>query len=205
MPIIGVNESGKTTILHAIFAFDHFNDDSNDGGRHLGDVSNLYRSSSPAATVEAEVETTPSELRMIFSECAVESPGDKNLYDELTRRKKLPSKLTILRTITTRKYSLPTEYFGNEAVQDTIARRMMRRLPYILYFDDFRDKIAERIEIPQNTESSPGEWFDILEQLFTHTDKSYSLYELANMEVRQRKTVLSHVQRRLNETLTRGW
>jgi len=52
-PIIGVNESGKTTVLHAIFAFDCFNDHLNDGGRHLKDTSNLYRTSSPPATIEA--------------------------------------------------------------------------------------------------------------------------------------------------------
>ena len=32
-PIIGVNESGKTTILHAIFAFDYYNDGLNGGRR----------------------------------------------------------------------------------------------------------------------------------------------------------------------------
>ena len=117
----------------------------------------------------------------------------------------MPSKLTIRRTIPTRKYTIPSEYFGNEIVQDTLAQAMIGHLPYILYFDDFRDKIAERIEIPQTEVPSSSEWFDILQELFTHTDKSYSLYKLANMEVRQRKSVLSHVQRRLNETLTREW
>jgi hypothetical protein len=204
MPIIGVNESGKTTILHAIFAFDHVNDDSNEG-RHLRDVSNLYRSSSPGATVEAEIETTPAELRKIFSACAKEAGGDKAIYEELARRKKLPSRLTIQRTIPTRKYKIPAEYFGNDDIQDNLAQEVIRHLPYILYFDDFRDKIAERVEIPRTPDASPGEWFDILEKLFTHTDKSYSLYKLAKMEVRQRKTVLSHVQKRLNETLTREW
>ena len=43
MPIVGVNESGKTTVLHALFAFDHFNDEMNDDGRHLRDTANLYR------------------------------------------------------------------------------------------------------------------------------------------------------------------
>jgi predicted ATP-binding protein involved in virulence len=105
MPIIGVNESGKTTILQAIFAFDHLNDSSNERGRHLKDVLNLYSSSSPDATVEAEVETTPSELRDIFADCAGEYPEDKHIYDRLARRKKLPSSLVIKRTITTRKYT----------------------------------------------------------------------------------------------------
>jgi energy-coupling factor transporter ATP-binding protein EcfA2 len=204
MPIIGVNESGKTTILHAIFAFDHYNDESNDG-RHLNDVMNLYRSSSPAASVEAEVETTPSELRKIFAACGEQSSGDKAIYEELARRKKLPGKLTIRRMIRTREYTISGEYFGNDKVHDTLARAMLKRLPYILYFDDFRDKVAEKIEIPPKDGPSAGEWFEILEELFKHTDGSYTLFALAQMEERQRKTVLSHVQRHLNRTLTREW
>lgn len=205
MPIIGINESGKTTILQAIFAFDHYNDDSNDRGRHLDDVSNLYRSSSPPATVEAEIEITRSELRKIFSECGKESSTEKSTYEDLGRRTKWPSRLVILRTIPTRKYTIHGEYFGNDGLQDTVAREIIRRLPYILYFDDFRDKIPEKIEIPLEEGESSGEWFDIIEQLFAYTDKSFSTHKLAKMEVRQRKTVLSQVQRRLNETLTRQW
>jgi ABC-type cobalamin/Fe3+-siderophores transport system ATPase subunit len=205
IPIIGVNESGKTTILHAIFAFDYFNDDSNDGGRHLKDVSNLYQSSSPAATVEAEIETSPTELKKIFAECQSEDSANKETYEELIRRKKLPSKLNVRRTITTRKYAIVTEYFGNPTISDRICQTMMRYLPYILYFDDFRDKIAEKIEIPLIQNESEGEWFEILEQLFKQTDSSFSLYDLPKLEIRQRKTVLSKVQRHLNATLTREW
>jgi predicted ATPase len=205
MPIIGINESGKTTILQAIFAFDHFNDDSNDRGRHLDDVSNLYRSSSPAATVEAEIEITRTELRRVFSECGKEAPTERTAYEELARRTKFSSRLIIRRTIPTRKYALVGDYFGNEGLQDAVAREIIRCLPYILYFDDFRDKIPEKIEIPQDEGKSSGEWFDIMEQLFACTDKSFSPRKLAKMEVRQRKTVLSQVQRRLNETLTRQW
>ena len=205
MPIIGINESGKTTVLQAIFAFDYYNDGSNEKGRHLNDVSNLYHSSSPAATVEAEVDTTPTELKSIFVECGKLLPKYLPVFNELANRRKLPSKLTIRRTITTRGYTIPAEDFGDEFVQNALGRVMLQHLPYILYFDDFRDKIAERIEIPLEENKSPGEWFEILEELFTHTNESFSLYKLAKMEVRQRKTVLSPVQRNLNQTLTREW
>src|ERR1700739_4548964 len=68
MPIIGVNESGKTTILQAIFAFDNFNDRLN-GRRHLKDISNLYRTSSPDAVIEAVVEMTKEELGSAILDC----------------------------------------------------------------------------------------------------------------------------------------
>ncbi len=205
VPIIGVNESGKTTILHAIFGFDFFNDELNDGGRHLKDVSNLYSSGSPSATVDAEIETSPSELKKIFVQSSKENPSERETYEELARRKKLPSKLTLRRTINTRRYVIIGEYFGNDDLQDALARTMLKHLPYILYFDDFRDKVAEQIEIPANGEDADGEWFDILEELFKQTDKSFSLYQLPQLEVRHRKTVLSKVQRHLNDTLTKEW
>ena len=41
LPIVGLNESGKTSILEAIFALDHGNDGEH-GGRHLVDVKNAW-------------------------------------------------------------------------------------------------------------------------------------------------------------------
>jgi predicted ATP-dependent endonuclease of OLD family len=73
LPIIGVNESGKTTILHALFAFDLYNDNSNDNGRHLKDISNLYRTSSEPATVAADIAITKDELLAFVHEGDVDA------------------------------------------------------------------------------------------------------------------------------------
>jgi hypothetical protein len=61
MPIIGINECGKTTILHALFAFDELNDDLNNG-RHLRDTDNLYATSLKPAVVSAEVALSRKEF-----------------------------------------------------------------------------------------------------------------------------------------------
>ena len=86
-----------------------------------------------------------------------------------------------------------------------MAREIISMLPYILYFDDFRDKIPERIEIPASLAQSQSSWLDIIEQLFKQTDKSFSVFDLPSLEERQRRTVLSKVERKLNETLTKEW
>jgi predicted ATP-binding protein involved in virulence len=87
-PIIGVNESGNTTILHAIFAFD-YNNDRLKGGRHLKDTSNLYRTSSPSAVIEALVEISKPELDEVISACAEANeplPSQSiNLYSAVSR------------------------------------------------------------------------------------------------------------------------
>lgn len=41
IPLVGVNECGKTTILQAMFCFDYINDNNNDG-QHLKNINNLY-------------------------------------------------------------------------------------------------------------------------------------------------------------------
>ena len=68
LPIIGTNESGKTTILQAIFAFDSYNDKFNDG-LHLSNTSNLYLTLSSPALVEAQIEMTDAdEIQKLLQE-----------------------------------------------------------------------------------------------------------------------------------------
>ena len=137
-PIIGVNESGKTTILHAIYAFDSFNDKLNDG-RHLQDTSNLYRSSSPPATIEAVVEMTKAELDDAISRCEEGNEPLRPHLTELKKSRKLPLTVTIRRDLKTLKYSLDSDRFGPPQLQHALAIQITLGLPYILFFDDFRD------------------------------------------------------------------
>lgn len=41
IPLVGINECGKTTILQAIYSFDNTNDAEYEG-RHLESIQNLY-------------------------------------------------------------------------------------------------------------------------------------------------------------------
>jgi predicted ATPase len=203
-PIIGVNESGKTTILHAIFAFDHHNDRLN-GGRHRKDTSNLYRTSSPPATIEAVIEMTRPDLNEAISDCERDDESLKPHLSALKRRRGLPSTVTIRRDLTLRRYSWDSDRFGPPAVQHALAEAVVSGLPYILFFDDFRDKVDEKIEITSQSKGLVGGWLSIIDQLFRQTDREFSVFKLPSLEERQRKTVLAKVQRRLNETLTREW
>ena len=203
-PIVGVNESGKTTILHALFAFDYLNDELNDGGRHLKDVASLNRTSPPSAVVMAEIELTKSELKTAASLNVKQDDRLKEYYGWLKRRTKLPETICISRDLTTCKYRITPNEFGAADEQDSLARRIIALMPYIFYFDDFRDKIPERIPVSAEEEGFP-KWTPIIEQLFKQTDASFSILKLAGLEDRQRKAVLAKVERTLNNTLTREW
>ncbi len=207
-PIIGVNESGKTTILQALFAFDYYNDDLNDNGRHLKDTVNLYGTSSPDATVSAKIGISKSELKTAFLNVAHDAGVtgvSKSEAQEFARKRSLPEVVIITRNIPKDKYNIGPGYFGSDKLQQALAEDLISNLPYILYFDDFRDKVQERIEIPTSSDDKSSGWLAILEQLFKQTDKTFSVYKLAKMDERQRKTVLAQVRKKLNETLTRQW
>ncbi len=204
-PIVGVNESGKTTILQAIFAFDCLNDELNDDGHQLRDTSNLYRTTSPAATIAARVSLTRVELNKLLMLVEKASPALAAQLSAIRRKRALPAELTVTRNLQSLRYSLGDINFASGEVEHAVADAIVRRLPYILYFDDFRDKIENRIEVPESNGEEPSGWLSIIEQLFKRTDSELSVFKLATLEDRQRKTTLAKVQRHLNGTLTREW
>lgn len=205
LPIIGVNESGKTTILHAIFAFDHFNDTLNEDGRHLKDTSNLYRTSSPDATISAEIEISSAEFVKVLD--GIE--GDANLKRAVKsyrrKRKLIPDRLVVVRNLKTLEYDIDSPELAHKRLNDELAKGILGYLPYILYFDDFRDSIEETIEILEPQRDAPKGWLAIMDRLFEQTDEEFSVFDLPQTEERNRKGILAKVMRKLNGTLTREW
>jgi len=208
LPIIGVNECGKTTILHALLAFDYVNDSLNKGGRHLQDVMNLYDTNPKVPTVSAEVEMTKGELKSVIRDLQKDEEWKNNSgparYAKF--RSSLGEYLTITRNLETLEYSLlgiPSA-FNDTDLNSALGRQIVSRLPYILYFDDFHDSFPEKIEITKD-KSEGSDWLAILDTLFRKTDQDFSLFSLAEKEERQRKTILSKVTRKLNRTLTDEW
>lgn len=207
-PIIGINESGKTTILHAMFAFDYFNDKLNDGGRHLNDVGSLYEVPPKPPMVQATVACTSDDLIESLITSGVSRTTAKRHVSKHMKDSEL--ELTIARKLSTTRptnsrYSVSNFGLPKGADEDEFSRALIRRLPYILFFDDFRDSIEDRIRIEAGQQSSPTGWLAIIEQLFRKTDSDFSAFQLHLLEERQRKSVLAKVSRHLNETLTREW
>jgi predicted ATP-dependent endonuclease of OLD family len=112
-PIVGVNESGKTTVLNALFAFDYLNDELNDGGRHLKDVTSLIHVSPPPAYVTAEIELSKAELKRAASAGDKQNDRQRSYFQSLQRRTKLPGTVYIHPNLSTRKYSIYPYEFGD--------------------------------------------------------------------------------------------
>jgi AAA15 family ATPase/GTPase len=227
IPIIGVNECGKTTILSAIFAFDLTNDTLN-GGRHLKDTQNLYGTSPGVPKVSADISLkvndvllslenarkkatgeTPATLGQVPTEGATRDPGVQLdivpiLEEYKVRRDQFPTELTLTRDLATRRYAFKAVGFENEEANHRLGFELVRFLPYILFFDDFRDSVDETIKIVGTKATATG-WLSIIEQLFMRTNPKISVFDLPTMEERRRKSVLAKVRRHLNETLTKEW
>jgi len=225
IPIIGINECGKTTILEAIFSFDRFNDNSN-GGRHLENIENMYSTEDNEIKVEAKVELNQIELNTIIEELESSFIGKLKSNINDTQRAELTIKLDLLKAYKEvfddifkatgsimlyigRDLKLKTYYFlgrdefVNEELNNELLFQVMKILPYTLYFDDFRDRLDEKIEIGGDTEKS--DWLDIIDKLFQLTSPTYSVYELPKKNENIRRSIIGEVETKLNEELLKEW
>ncbi len=204
-PVIGINECGKTTILHAIFALDWMNDKLN-RGRHLEDVSNLYELVSQDSLISAEIELTWKEFYRSLSN--IKDKVSSNQYDDYInkiKRENFPGCLIIKRNLRNKRYYIDSPLFEHKQLNGLLVKEFLRHMPYILYFDDFRDSVDEEIEVDKGQKGNSKGWLSIIEQLFKKTDSSLSVFDLPGMELRKRKGVLAKVSKKLNATLTREW
>lgn len=222
IPMVGVNECGKTTILQAIYSFDRANDEEY-GGRHLKSIHNLYDTVNYESSVTARISLSVGEVLEVLnhveqeklkSTATNEIPGfiytDELVLERLGNKEK-QIELEITRNLNNKAYNvkefLPDILLGNSAVINEIALELVRRLPYILYNDDFADRPPSEIQIPplSSTEPYTG-WVAIYERLFHLTDDSYSLSStIEEKDPRRKLSILSDVESFLNERLSIAW
>lgn len=153
IPIVGINECGKTTILQAIYCFDYTNDNEYKG-RHLDNIKNLYETVHEEATIEAEILCSKDELDRLIEDVIIninkkfilKDNGqafkriDKNDFLNKSRNLK-DDKFKITRNLNTKIYSI--DYLKNEdiEIQNAVSKYIIEReLPFILYNDDFTDR-----------------------------------------------------------------
>jgi predicted ATPase len=223
IPIIGINECGKTTILEAFFSFDRFNDTSN-SGRHLENIENMYSTLDSDIRVEAKVDFHFGEFIDIANEFV--SKYENNLKESISDSVRLETvkKLEKIKEYIIyfelrrndfiifyigRDLKLKRYYFlGEEALDDSdlnneLCYELMRILPYTLYFDDFRDRLDEKIEIAGGKDDAA--WIMIINRLFKLTKEDYSVFDLPNKNENIRRSIISEVEIKLNEELLKEW
>ena len=234
IPIIGKNESGKTTCLEAINAFDYYNDSDNDG-KHLSNVENLYSTTETPIIVAAEIEVGADDVNFesffaenistIEKEFKAKYPqAEFNLadVDDSEQFTHMPSlrarnalvwatidgKFQIERDLRTKKYALsPLQGIPlDESIHQAIAEEYLKNLPYILYFDDFRDRMPEKLFITaDNKLETYSGWIRYIDELFQQTKAEYNVYKLPETPDSRRRSIISEVQKKLNKVLAEEW
>lgn len=205
LPIIGINECGKTTILHAILAFDYYNDAFNENLHHLDDTNNLYKlGEDNLASIMAEVSITWDDFKDCIND--IENDDNRSICNSYKRKRSdFKDQIKIIRDLQTKNYRFDSTIFSNQEVNNTLAKKVISKLPYILFFDDFRDSVPDKIDIIKPEKGKPEGWLAIVERLFTKTDPKLSVFKLETLDERERKSTIAKINKALNVTLSREW
>lgn len=204
IPLVGINECGKTTILKAIFCFDYINDKAY-GGVHLERLENLYSSKSgEQPRISAFIKTDKKEFINIIDDIRNDSSkidisdDTYNLIQEIEDFEEI----IITRDLISKNYSMNILESLKADSQHIICKEIIRsELPYILYNDDFNDRPASNISINKEDKT---EWLEIYERVFENAGHDlYDVIEEKNEE--KRSTIIDNVVLKLNNNLTKTW
>jgi predicted ATP-dependent endonuclease of OLD family len=213
VPLIGINECGKTTILQAIYCFDYIND-AEYKGKHLENILNLYKTSDTnPQTVTATIEYKAKELSDLVEENNIR---EQTKADEAKKTGKTynptiidtdgikslsKNRMRIQRDLTTLEYSFLDQEFN---VLKGIIKKIISYSPYILYNDDFMDRPPNSIDIPEAKPEKLTDWLAIFERLFE--SKDCSLFDIiSEKDERRRLSIIYDVEEILNKKLSKAW
>jgi predicted ATP-dependent endonuclease of OLD family len=228
IPIIGKNESGKTTLLEAINSFD-FNNDNENGGKHLTNIDNLYSTTETPLAVGAEIDLDKNfDIDFLFDstfllwkdvlpdvdfkivnveEINEEFRETVNFYQNLgliLSERGLTIKIE--RNLRTKEYSLDGFKINHKEFLTDFTLNFVAKLPYILYFDDFRDRLDKEIYIIEEVENPLySSWIKFINQLFIETNAAYSVFDLPKKQDSMRRSIIKEVEEKLNEVLIKEW
>lgn len=235
IPIIGINESGKTTLLQAILAFDK-NKDRYNKGSHL-EHKNKYEIGAKEGKVSAQILIESKEdLERLSSELGLGIADQKYKVLEDFYKNKKP--ITLSRIFPSRAYQIENSELdiGNKKDKREMANALYEGLPFVLYFDDFSDRVPAEIEfflksqiaVPEVTPAvtpAPGtvekpkyqtvdkhrpastddEWHDILEEVFRRAG-NHTLADFLKMEDEDdQKGLMSDIQDILQKEVMEDW
>ena len=210
--LLGINESGKTSILRAIETFDYVNDleDHAERARFVRSIRNKKELNSKA-TISADVILEKGDCEKLITSLGLD--------EEKAKLFKKTNSLSIDRSFVFEdanfigeRYSLnidqKNEIFGElEEVKETeVCKKILSNFPSIQYFEDFKDQIPDFISLTAGAQYYDADWASTIEGLFYHTDKNVTVQQFENLtDADARKTVLNKVNKVLNKQFTDRW
>lgn len=211
--LLGVNESGKTSVLRAVESFDYTNDNQDEAARNrfYKSIRNKLELDS-TASIKAEILIERGDLEKI-----TEILKDYLLNENLEKLKRLKL-LSVIRSFNYKNaefvnesYSLDTGLksllnLTDETIESTLSKSLLKICPSIQYFEDFKDQIPDFISLTQGVQWYDPDWASTIEGLFFHADPAVSVEQFQNLtDVNARQTVLNKVNLSLNKQFTDRW
>lgn len=223
--LLGLNESGKTSILKAIETFDYNNDPPAD------ELKQFFSSIRNKQVIEA------NEPCLITATIRVDAPLEYELFkktlraagysvndvrfqvDDFLRALNGESRIQISRVIPFSSGKPGASYYRFEGLkpmtdqllESLLAQEIVRRAPYIIYFEDFQDSIPDRIYTSTRSDAFNRSWYEIIDGLFYNTDPTYSIkkfesyYTPGDGREGDARSVLKRVNKTFKETFTKQW
>ena len=222
IPFIGLNETGKSSILEAIFAFNSSNDNINNS-KHISKeyVLNKYEviATEPLITAKLEIKKEIKEeiVKKIIEEFYYnysdeEKENFKERFIQLLNEVCEENIITIERNLFTEKYKIKSDCLkynienrvlnkNDEDITDTIEKLLNKMISYIqysIYIDDFNDRIPKEIQESDN-------WFLYIKEAFKATSEEYTMDLFKATEEDTKKNILNDVSQKINRDIMETW
>lgn len=210
-PIIGINESGKTSILQALLSFDKTRDRLNQG-EHLSFQNKYSTKDTKNCFIEASLYLDEEEFEELIKYISVKTSSED--YEKVCLLK--DEKIKLKRCLDNKNY-LYENTILDEKLCNKIANFLVSKLPTILYFDDFTDRVPEKVEFPDEYKldgklksNKLREWQEIIEEIFKRAEADgiddNPLKDYMNIKDQDRKDdILSDIQATLNKEIIDEW
>ena len=251
IPIIGLNETGKSSILQAIFAFDCYNDKQYNGdfinfeyiknkfenGQNPiieAEIENINKNELTENAVDYIIEekkeqfisesiykneTSFNKSRYLSSIKEVLLPKIENILcdikeDNILIRREFSINMNGVRDNKYKIFNLKIEefdetilvngmyeenkkfYISKEEIEQFIGETILKYLPHIIYIDDFRDNIPNKI-------GKKHDWYLYIKEIFLKNNMDVNSF--INSALSDKGTMLEDIKYELNENLADLW
>lgn len=212
--LLGINESGKTSVLRAIESFDYTNDPVTEPLRtkfykSIRNKKELNSIASISATILVE-KNDGEKIKEILKDHLLEG-SDVKLADleiiNITRNftyqnaEFVKENYNLCQSVK----DLITPEFSQE-LENATCKNILGKCPSIQYFEDFKDQIPDFINLTQGGQYYDLDWASTIEGLFYHADPTVTVEQFQNLtDVNARKSSLNKVNLALNKQFTNRW
>ncbi len=231
--LLGLNETGKTTILKAIESFDYRNDPSKQeevkrmftGIRNKGETySNESAKITATIKIDGEIGYAPlwSKINQHSPKKVAEWGITEENVAEFIREVNRKKDVRISRVIPFENGAPRPTFYDmdlqgitggslNEEFVRLCACYIVSLCPYVIYFEDFQDTVPEKVYVSSGSDAFRQDWVDIIEGLFYDTGKELSIQKLQDLHDPRNprntdaKTVLQKINSNLNKKFTKQW